>query len=238
MQTTFLPKLSSWIDPIFWLYFPKNCPACGRPLRLFGANICGRCSQNLPETHFFEAPGNPIEKIFYGRLPISAGAAAWYFHKNSALQALLFQLKYKSNEDVGLFIGKQMGALLAASERFDTIDALIPVPLHPQALSKRGFNQAALICEGIGQVWHKPVLRSAITRTKHTNTQTKQSRAVRWENMENAFSIKEHTSITGKHLLLIDDVITTGATIEACGKTLLSVKDVKVSVAAAAYPLK
>ena len=238
MQTTYLPKISTWIDPIFWLYFPKNCPACGRPLRLFGANICGRCSQNLPETHFFEAPGNPIEKIFYGRLPIHAGAAAWYFHKNSALQALLFQLKYKSNEDVGLFIGKQMGALLAASERFATIDALVPVPLHPQALSKRGFNQAALICEGIGQVWHKPVLRSAITRTKHTNTQTKQSRAVRWENMENAFSIKEHTSITGKHLLLIDDVITTGATIEACGKTLLSVKDVKVSVAAAAYPLK
>ena len=238
MQTTYLPKISTWIDPIFWLYFPKNCPACGRPLRLFGANICGRCSQNLPETHFFEAPGNPIEKIFYGRLPIHAGAAAWYFHKNSALQALLFQLKYKSHEDVGLFIGKQMGALLAASERFATIDALVPVPLHPQALSKRGFNQAALICEGIGQVWHKPVLRSAITRTKHTNTQTKQSRAVRWENMENAFSIKEHTSITGKHLLLIDDVITTGATIEACGKTLLSVKDVKVSVAAAAYPLK
>ena len=238
MQTSYLPKLSTWIDPIFWLYFPKNCPACSRPLRLFGANICGRCSQNLPETHFFEAPGNPIEKIFYGRLPIQAGAAAWYFHKNSALQALLFQLKYKSNEDVGLFIGKQMGALLAASERFASIDALVPMPLHPQALSKRGFNQAALICEGIGQVWHKPVLRSAITRTKHTNTQTKQSRAVRWENMENAFSIKEHTSITGKHLLLIDDVITTGATIEACGKTLLSVKDVKVSVAAAAYPLK
>ncbi len=221
MQTTYLPKLTHWIDPIFWLYFPKNCPACGRPLRLFGANICGRCSQNLPETHFFEAPGNPIEKIFYGRLPIHAGAAAWYFHKNSALQSLLFQLKYKSNEDVGLFIGKQMGALL-----------------HPQALSKRGFNQAALICEGISQVWHKPVLVGAIARTKHTNTQTKQSRAVRWDNMENAFSIKDPTSIAGKHLLLIDDVITTGATIEACGKTLLSVKDVQLSVAAAAYPLK
>ncbi len=169
MQTSYLPKLSSWIDPIFWLYFPKNCPACARPLRLFGANICGRCSQNLPETHFFEAPGNPIEKIFYGRLPMSAGAAAWYFHKNSALQALLFQLKYKSNEDVGLFIGKQMGALLASSERFASIDALVPVPLHPQALSKRGFNQAALICEGISQVWHKPVLVGAIARTKHTN---------------------------------------------------------------------
>ncbi len=238
MQTTYLPKLSAWIDPIFWLYFPKNCPACGRPLRLFGANICGRCSQNLPETHFFEAPGNPIEKIFYGRLPMSAGAAAWYFHKNSALQALLFQLKYKSNEDVGLFIGKQMGALLAASDRFASIDALVPVPLHPQALSKRGFNQAALICEGISQVWHKPVLVGAIARTRHTNTQTKQSRAVRWDNMENAFSIKDPTSIMGKHLLLIDDVITTGATIEACGKTLLSIKDVQLSVAAAAYPLK
>ena len=238
MQTTFLPKLSSWIDPVFWLYFPKNCPACGRPLRLFGSNICGRCSQNLPETHFFESPGNPIEKIFYGRLPIHAGAAAWYFHKNSALQALLFQLKYKSNEDIGLFIGKQMGALLAGSERFATIDALVPVPLHPQALSKRGFNQAGHICEGISQVWHKPVLMGAIARTKHTNTQTKQTRAVRWENMENAFTIKDPTSMTGKHLLLIDDVITTGATIEACGKTLLSVKDVKLSVAAAAYPLK
>jgi ComF family protein len=238
MQTTYLPKLSSWIDPIFWLYFPKNCPACARPLRLFGANICGRCSQNLPETHFFEAPGNPIEKIFYGRLPINAGAAAWYFHKNSALQALLFELKYKSNEDVGLFIGKQMGALLAASERFTGIDALVPVPLHPQALSKRGFNQAALICEGISQVWRKPVLTSAIARTKHTSTQTKQTRAVRWDNMENAFTIKNSENIIGKHLLLIDDVITTGATIEACGKTLLSVKDVKVSVAAAAYPLK
>jgi ComF family protein len=238
MQTTYLPKLSSWIDPVFWLYFPKNCPACGRPLRLFGANICGRCSQNLPETHFFEAPNNPIEKIFYGRLPISAGAAAWYFHKNSALQALLFQLKYKSNKDVGLFIGKQMGALLAASERFASIDALVPVPLHPQALSKRGFNQAALICEGIGQVWHKPVLTGAIARTKHTSTQTKQTRAERWDNMEDAFTIKDPTSINGKHLLIIDDVITTGATIEACGKTLLTIKDVRVSVAAAAYPLK
>jgi ComF family protein len=238
MQTTYLPKLSSWIDPVFWLYFPKNCPACGRPLRLFGANICGRCSQNLPETHFFEAPNNPIEKIFYGRLPISAGAAAWYFHKNSALQALLFQLKYKSNKDVGLFIGKQMGALLAASERFASIDALVPVPLHPQALSKRGFNQAALICEGIGQVWHKPVLTGAIARTKHTSTQTKQTRAERWDNMENAFTIKDPASIKGKHLLIIDDVITTGATIEACGKTLLSITGVTVSVAAAAYPLK
>ncbi len=238
MQTTYLPKLSSWIDPIFWLYFPKNCPACGRPLRLFGANVCGRCSQNLPETHFFEASNNPIEKIFYGRLPINAGAAAWYFHKNSALQALLFQLKYKSNKDVGLFIGKQMGALLAASERFDSIDALVPVPLHPQALSKRGFNQAALICEGIGQVWHKPVLTGAIARTKHTSTQTKQTRAERWDNMENAFTIKDPTSINGMHLLIIDDVITTGATIEACGKTLLTIKDVRVSVAAAAYPLK
>jgi ComF family protein len=238
MQPTYFPKLSSWIDPVFWLYFPKNCPACGRPLRLFGANICGRCSQNLPETHFFEAPNNPIEKIFYGRLPISAGAAAWYFHKNSALQALLFQLKYKSNKEVGLFIGKQMGALLAASERFSSIDALVPVPLHPQALSKRGFNQAALICEGIGQVWHKPVLTGAIARTKHTSTQTKQTRAERWDNMENAFTIKDPISINGKHLLIIDDVITTGATIEACGKTLLTIKDVRVSVAAAAYPLK
>ena len=238
MQTSFLPKLSSWIDPVFWLYFPKNCPACGRPLKLFGANICGRCSQNLPETHFFEAPGNPIEKIFYGRLPMNAGAAAWYFHKNSALQALLFQLKYKSNKEVGLFIGKQMGALLAASERFASIDALVPVPLHPQALSKRGFNQAALICEGIGQVWHKPVHTGAIARTKHTSTQTKQTRAERWDNMENAFTIKGPASINGKHLLIIDDVITTGATIEACGKTLLTIKDVRVSVAAAAYPLK
>jgi len=238
MQTSLLPKFSNWIDPIFWLYFPKNCPACARPLRLFGANICGRCSQNLPETHFFEATGNPIEKIFFGRLPVKAGAAAWYFHKNSALQALLFQLKYKSNKEVGLFIGKQMGALLAASERFATIDALVPVPLHPQALSKRGYNQAALICEGISQVWHKPVLTSAITRTKHTSTQTKQSRAERWHNMENAFSIKDPSLITGKHLLLIDDVITTGATIEACGNTLLSVTGVNVSVAAAAYPLK
>jgi ComF family protein len=238
MQTPYLPKFSSWIDPVFWLYFPKNCPACGRPLRLFGANICGRCSQNLPETHFFEASNNPIEKIFYGRLPINAGAAAWYFHKNSALQTLLFQLKYKSNKDVGLFIGKQMGALLAASERFSSIDALVPVPLHPQAHSKRGFNQAALICEGIGQVWHKPVLTGAIARTKHTSTQTKQTRAERWDNMENAFTIKDPTSINGKHLLIIDDVITTGATIEACGKTLLTIKNVRVSVAAAAYPLK
>jgi ComF family protein len=238
MQSPYIPKLSSWIDPVFWLYFPKNCPACGRPLRLFGVNICGRCSQNLPQTHFFEAPGNPIEKIFYGRLPINAGAAAWYFHKNSALQALLFQLKYKSNKDVGLFIGKQMGALLAASERFSSIDALVPVPLHPQALSKRGFNQAALICKGIGQVWYKPVLTGAIARTKHTSTQTKQTRAERWDNMENAFTIKDPTSINGKHILIIDDVITTGATIEACGKTLLTIKDVKVSVAAAAYPLK
>jgi ComF family protein len=237
MIPTLSPNISRWIDPIFWLYFPKNCPACGMPLRLFGANICGRCSQNLPETHFFEAPGNPVEKIFYGRLPLKAGAAAWYFHKNSALQALLFQLKYRSNQDVGLFIGKQMGALLAASERFSSVDALVPVPLYAQALSKRGYNQAALICEGIAEVWGKPVIKGALIRSKHTATQTKQNRALRWKNMENAFAVKDPAALEHKHLLLIDDVITTGATIEACGAALLAVTDVRISIAAAAYPI-
>jgi ComF family protein len=220
------------LTPFFGSISPKIAPLAEGHLGSLAPIFVVPVAKTCPK------PNNPIEKIFYGRLPIQTGAAAWYFHKNSALQALLFQLKYRSNKEVGLFIGKQMGALLAASDRFASIDALVPLPLHPQALSKRGFNQAELICEGIGQVWHKPVLTGAIARTKHTNTQTKQSRAERWDNMENAFTIKDPVSIIGKHLLLIDDVITTGATMEACGKTLLGIAGVKVSVAAAAYPLK
>jgi ComF family protein len=193
--------------------------------------------RRLPETGFFSTIANPIEKLFYGRSEISCAGAAYYFTKDSLLQHLLIQLKYKSNKESGYFLGRMMGHSLIRSERFAGIDALIPLPLHEKKEQVRGYNQAALICEGISEVWQKPVLMDAVTRLRFTETQTNQNRLSRWQNMEGVFAVTQPAELRNRHLLLVDDVITTGATLEACGSSILAVAGSRLSIAAAAYTI-
>jgi ComF family protein len=151
------------------------------------------------------------------------------------MQHLMHQLKYRGNKALGVYLGKIMGTALEASNRFRYVDALIPLPLFPTKERKRGFNQATVLCEGIAEILGKPVLTNAVIRTAHTESQTKKNRIQRWQNMEGRFEVVNPAAVTGKHLLLVDDVITTGATLEACGAALLQTENTQLSLATLCY---
>lgn len=169
--------------------------------------------------------------MFWGRLPLTNATAQYYYTRRSAIQQLMHEFKYRGNKDLGLYLGRMMGEQLTASNRFRYIDGLIPLPLFPAKERKRGFNQAELLCRGIAEVMEKPVLTGVVIRSENTETQTRKNRTERWQNMKGRFLLKDKTALPGKHLLLVDDVITTGATLEACGKVILAEEDVRLSVA-------
>lgn len=174
---------------------------------------------------------NPVEKIFWGRLPVTHATAQYYFTQGSLIQHLLHQFKYRRNQDLGLYLGRMMGYQLAATNRFAYTDALVPLPLFPSRERKRGFNQAAVLCNGIAAVLQKPVLHGVVERVAQTESQTKKSRIERWQNMEGRFVVKDACALEGRHVVLVDDVITTGATLEACGNALLQAADTRISMA-------
>jgi ComF family protein len=184
----------------------------------------------LPATNFEWYEENPVAKRFYGRLPLLNATAQYYFTKESLLQYLIHQLKYKGNRELGIQLGRMMGDALKSSGKFDA-DIMIPLPLFPEKEEKRGYNQSTVLCEGIAEFLNIPVLENIITRPRFTETQTKKGRIERWKNMEGKFHLKAPGDIRGKHILLVDDVITTGATLEACGMELLGAGNVHLSIA-------
>ncbi len=213
------------------LFYPHICSGCGSDILADDNMLCAKCFVNLPSTLYAQYPNNPIEKIFTGRMKIEAAFAEFYFAKESLIQHLVHQLKYKGNKEIGVYLGEMMGRSLQKSNRFNNIDALIPLPLYPDKERKRGYNQAAVICEGMSQAINIPVYKDVLIRRRFTETQTKKHRTERWDNVEGSFAIKNEEKIKGKHLLLVDDVITTGATLEASGSRLLIIEDVKLSIA-------
>jgi ComF family protein len=229
-----IKELKSHINTFSHFLFPHHCEGCGSDVLNEEDILCAKCFYQLPATNFFTIPDNPIEKKFYGRINIINAASAYYFTKDSLIQHLLFQLKYHYNKEVGSYFGKKMGYLLKDASRFQDIDVLIPLPLNPKKEAIRGYNQAAIICEGIATVWNKPILKMAVVRTLFTETQTHRSRIDRWENMQGAFAIANATALEGKHILLVDDIVTTGATLEACGTAILEIKNTRLSFAAVA----
>jgi ComF family protein len=188
----------------------------------------------LPHTGFAFHSNNPVEKIFWGRIPLAAAMSEFYFSKDSIIQNLIHEFKYRGDKQVGLYLGNTIGKSLLNSNRFSDIDVLIPLPLFSQKEFKRGFNQSSILCTGINEIMNIPVITKNVIRTVHTETQTKKGRIERWENVEKTFSVSEPAMLKGKHILLVDDVITTGATIEACGTEILKVEGVKLSVASLA----
>lgn len=221
-------------ESLLHLLFPHICDGCGSDLISKESVLCMRCIEALPQTDFEFHPGNPVEKKFYGRLPLQHASAFCYFGKESLMQQMVHQVKYRGNRELGIQLGKLMGDALKKAGRFD-VDVLIPLPLFPDKERKRGYNQSLLLCEGIATQLNKPVLKDIISRPQHTETQTKKGRIERWKNIEGKFSLISPEAIRQKHVLLVDDVITTGATIESCGSELLKADDVKLSVAALCY---
>lgn len=220
------------------IFYPHTCTGCSTDILEEPDQLCLHCFNDLPETHFAQHSNNPIEKIFWGRLPVSAAHSQFYFAKESLLQHLIHQLKYKGNKEIGVYLGELMGETLLRSNRFKNMDAIIPLPLYPDKERKRGYNQAAVIANGMSLVMNVPVVIDNVTRRRYTETQTKKHRAERWENVADSFVVKKPEALKGKNILLVDDVVTTGATLEACGAALIQIENVKVYIATLAHAAK
>ncbi len=217
------------------LIFPELCQACAKSLYRNEELICADCLYHLPYTDFHLQPDNAVAQQFWGRVPLEAAAAMLYFSKASRVQNLMHQLKYKNKPEVGVYLGKLTGKRLLENKIFSSADAIIPVPLHKQKLLKRGYNQSLSFAEGLAEKLSIPVSVDNLIRTTGTESQTKKSRTSRYENMKDVFSVKNPAHLNGKHILLVDDIITTGATLEACCNVLQKVSNVKISIAAIAY---
>ena len=217
------------------LFFPSYCLGCGEPLTRGEEVLCTFCLFHLPRTFFHQDPGNPAARVFWGRVRLEMTSSFVFFHKGGNVQELLHQLKYQGKKEIGHYLGKLYGYEIGDSLIFKEADLIIPVPLHPRKLRKRGYNQSQCFAEGLSEVLNIPVENNCLLRKKYTGTQTKKSRFERWENVENIFGIVNPHKIAGRHVLLVDDVITTGATIEACASVLLSLEGTRVSALSIAF---
>jgi ComF family protein len=235
-QSEVMSTVRSAVNDFIHLFYPHVCAGCGSDIINIHRQLCLRCVAQLPSTNFFEQPGNPVEKNFYGRLDLVNAASGYFFTKHSLIEALIYELKYKGNKAIGLEMGQRLGTLLQNS-RYDDVDLIVPLPLNARRLKKRGYNQATILSDGIATVWKKPVVTIAVIRNVNTETQTHKGRINRWENMDGVFAVAEPSLLQDKHILLVDDVVTTGASLEACGAEILKVAGTRLSIATLAYTI-
>lgn len=214
------------------LFFPRTCICCDKRLIEDEKHICLGCNLSLPKTDHLAKDNNQLEVFFSGRFPFSRIASFAYFVKGGSIQKIVHGLKYKNNPEVGVYIGKLCGIEMRSQLAFQNIDFLLPIPLHPKRLAKRGYNQALMIAKGISTETNIPIMEDNLIRVIDNPSQTQNSRIARWKNSEGIFAIKSKNMLTNKHVLLIDDIITTGSTIETCAKLLLleTNGNIKISV--------
>lgn len=217
------------------LFFPKLCNGCNTLLLNNETVICVKCRHELPFTYHHQIENNEIMQKFYGILPIEQATAMLYFHSKGIAQELIHNLKYRKQQEIGTILGNIYAHELIETNKISKVDYIVPTPIHKKRLQERGYNQVATFCEALSKELQIPIENELLFRTKHTKTQTKKSKAKRAELLSNNFDVKAKDHHIGKHYLLIDDVITSGATIEACAKKLLEIPDSKVSLLAIAY---
>lgn len=227
--------VSSYISDFIALFFPETCPCCGSVLVKNETLICTSCVYDLPCTHFHCDEGNILKRQFSGRFPFCFAIACFYYSEGSKVQRLIHQLKYRGKPEIGLWLGRWYGVQVAGFIEKHTVDFIIPVPLHTERQRKRGYNQSERIAAGLARSTNCALLTDCLVRKFATQTQTRKSRFLRLENMANVFTLEGAERIADKHVLLVDDVITSGATVEACAIALTAAPGVKVSVLAAAF---
>ena len=225
-----MSKLKSLINNVLSVFYPDLCIGCHQALQQNEKHLCLNCLLHLPETNYHLDHGNPLTLLFAGRVPVKETASLLFFRKGTQTQGILHSLKYRGNKEIGAFLGEYYGRKLAESELFRDIDLIIPIPLHPKKLKKRGYNQSEWIAKGLSAGMNVPYNTSLLVRTTFTETQTKKSRYNRWENVKSVFAVTDTEQLRGKHILLCDDVLTTGATMEAAISKLTECGDVTVSV--------
>jgi len=220
---------------LFNLFFPSLCSCCNNSLTYNEALICINCLHDLPFSNFSDFEQNPIEKSFYGRVPIHSATSLLLFYKEGKAQKLIHQLKYNNQQKIGDLIGTLLSEEIKNSSRFTKIDFIVPVPLHAKKLKQRGYNQLTQFGTTIAKNLKSIYSEQQLIKLEISETQTKKVRFDRWENAATSFRLIDITKFENAHILLIDDVITTGATIEACCNELLKTKNITISVATIAY---
>lgn len=223
-------KSNIFVD-FFNLFYPNTCAACGQRLVTAEKVICTACLSDLPKTGFQNTADNPVSRLFWGRVNIKNATALFRFTKESKFQDLLHLLKYKGRQDVGVELGRQLGHELNKSEFYKNMHIVIPVPLHPKRQQKRGYNQAECIATGIAEAMNIKLENACVIRNIETQTQTKKNRIERWKNVESIFKVTNNKLLENKNILLVDDVITTGATLEACATEIIKTSTCEINVA-------
>lgn len=225
-------------DDFLSLFLPRPCLSCGIPLVRGEQVLCTGCMLDMARTDFHMLRGNMLEQSFWGRCNVERAAAYSVYNRGSRIRKLIHLLKYSGRKDIGFMLGELYGSVLMGSGFTDGIDMIIPVPLDPARERHRGYNQSLCIARGMASYCRLPVRNDILSRTGKSGSQTKRGRYERWENVEGLFSVSKPGEITGRHVLLVDDVITTGSTMEACVTALQSAGGVMVSVAALAAAQK
>lgn len=217
------------------LFYPNICAVCHNGLVGGEDVICTACLYHIPRTRYWNYSDNPVAKVFWGRVYIENACSFFLFAKGSKYRKLLHQLKYNGRAEIGVKLGNEFGKELTKSDLYSSIDAIIPVPLHAKRLKQRGYNQAEMIANGLSESMKIPVVTDVLLRNVYTQTQTKKNRAERVLNVSEAFTVSNADKLSNLHVLLVDDVVTTGATLEVCANMLLSNANVKVSIGTLAY---
>lgn len=223
--------MKTLLTNLLGLFYPQKCPTCAKIINNYEEILCLSCRMELPETNFTENEGNMIEKSFYGRIPIEEATSLLFFSKRGIVQKLIHRLKYSKQEQIGSFLGKWLGTKMLLSNRFNCLDCIIPVPLHPKKLKKRGYNQVISFGESLSNKLNIPMIENKLLRVSRSNTQTFKNRFERWKNVEEIFELSDIDFFKNQHILLIDDVVTTGATLESCCVQLMKTKNIKISIA-------
>lgn len=225
----------------FWsrlldLISPRPCVVCGNRLAVTEEVVCSKCYLHLPRTDFgHDLYENVMAKLFWGQIKLEKATALFYYEPHAETVQILYEMKYKNHPEIGVVMGRMMAKELMKSGLFEDIDALVPVPLAKKREHERGYNQSLELAKGVSEVTHLPIANQVVRRTKFVDSQTHRGRWERNENVEGVFELVDGDSLSGKHVLLIDDVVTTGATIIACAQEMQKASNVRISVLALGF---
>lgn len=229
--------IRNYLHAFLHLFYPQICFGCGSDQLDQEMPLCNACIKNLPYTDFFSIKDNPIEKLFWGRAAIANAGALVFFTKESLVQLLMAKLKYHHNKKIGLLFGKLIGETIASTAHFKQIDLLIPIPIRPSKMQSRGYNQSQMIALGIQSNFACPIETKLLLKKRWSTTQTKKNRTARLHQVPDLFTLHHPENIKGKNILIVDDVVTTGATLEAAIQCLMQGEPASISIAVAAYTI-